>query len=111
MLFIIMSMLGALSRFCVSLIIHNVFATISVNLIGAFLMGYCAAHLKDKLKPATYKAITTGFLGSFTTFSTFSKETVTLLQTSQWFLLTVYLLITIIGGFFACMLGVKVGKR
>ncbi|UBH14785.1 fluoride efflux transporter FluC [Macrococcus armenti] len=111
MLFIIMSMLGALSRFYVSLVIHNVFATISVNLIGAFLMGYCASYFKAKLKPAVYKAITTGFLGSFTTFSTFSKETVTLLQSSQWLLLTVYLHITIIGGFLVCMLGVKVGRR
>ena len=83
MLFIMMSMLGAASRYGLSLIFENIWATLIVNVIGAFLMGYSSTALKTRLQPHHYKAITTGFLGSFTTFSTLNLELVTLWQSQR----------------------------
>ncbi|PKE63285.1 fluoride efflux transporter FluC [Macrococcoides caseolyticum] len=111
MLFIMMSMLGAASRYGLSLIFENIWATLIVNVIGAFLMGYSSTALKTRLQPHHYKAITTGFLGSFTTFSTMSKETYVLLSTGAYRMLILYLVLTIIGGFLLCLLGVKAGAR
>ena len=111
MLFIMMSMLGAASRYGLSLIFENIWATLIVNVIGAFLMGYSSTALKTRLQPHHYKAITTGFLGSFTTFSTMSKETYVLLSTCAYRMLILYLVLTIIGGFLLCLLGVKAGAR
>lgn len=111
MLFIVMSMLGAASRYGLSLIFENIWATLIVNVIGAFLMGYSSTALKTRLEPHHYKAITTGFLGSFTTFSMMSKETYVLLSTGAYRMLMLYLVLTIIGGFLLCLLGVKAGAR
>lgn len=111
MLFIVMSMLGAASRYAFSLIFENIWATLFVNVIGAFLMGYSSTALKTRLLPHHYKAMTTGFLGSFTTFSTMSKETYILFTTGAYPMLALYLVLTIVGGFLLCLLGVKAGAQ
>jgi len=60
--------------------------TLAANLIGGYLIGICvavfAAH--PALPPAWRLLIITGFLGGLTTFSTFSAESVLLLQSAQW---------------------------
>ncbi len=60
--------------------------TLSANLIGAYLIGIAlavfAAH--PALSPTWRLVIITGFLGGLTTFSTFSAESVVLLQSGQW---------------------------
>ncbi len=59
--------------------------TLAANLIGGFLMGvameYLAQHATLSLEARL--AITTGFLGGLTTFSTFSGEVVTLLARQE----------------------------
>lgn len=57
---------------------HFVFGTLVVNVTGCFLLGFLmqVGVASDRL-PATLRlALTTGFLGAFTTFSTFGYETV-----------------------------------
>ena len=78
--------LGALGRYWVSGWLNNAdhlfpLGTLSVNVIGSFLMGVCfvlileKAHLSPELRPL----LMVGFLGAFTTFSTFSLETVAMI--------------------------------
>ncbi len=84
--------LGALSRYGVSLLAARwlgedfPFGTLIVNIIGCLLLGFLAqgALINPALSRHVKLAIGTGFLGSFTTFSTFGVETITLLEGGDW---------------------------
>ena len=79
---------GAICRWWVVLLMQRWFgtsypwATLLVNALGSFILGFLViwfldrTHLSDLLR----LLLTVGFLGSFTTFSTFSVETVRLLE-------------------------------
>ena len=59
--------------------------TLVVNVLGCFLLGFAFRTLQlSALPPALRGAITVGFLGAFTTFSTFSLEAVGLIQEERW---------------------------
>ena len=83
--------LGAVSRFAMSHQVYQWFGrdfawgTLSVNILGSFFMGLVAVLLVDKFSVSTeLKAfIMVGFLGAFTTFSTFSFETLQYLQIGE----------------------------
>lgn len=83
--------LGAVARFALSHQVYQWFGrdfawgTLSVNVLGSFLMGFLAVLLVDKLGAATeWRAfLLVGFLGAFTTFSTFSFETLQYLQVGE----------------------------
>ncbi|MBB1059287.1 fluoride efflux transporter CrcB [Marilutibacter spongiae] len=75
--------LGALSRWGLGLALNPVFpslplGTLAANVLGGLLMGVAMALFAhfETLSPAIRLAVTTGFLGGLTTFSTFSAETV-----------------------------------
>lgn len=78
--------LGAMSRFALGEWIHtgNGFplGTLIINLIGCFSLGWFLTYInqKKKMRAELTLLIGTGFIGSFTTFSTFSLETVNLFQ-------------------------------
>ena len=79
---------GALARFGVGHWLsslraaHFPFATLLINVSGSLLMGliYVAIAERTVLHPDWRSILMVGFLGSYTTFSTFSLETVTLLE-------------------------------
>ena len=59
-------------------------ATLVVNVLGSLVLSYLLfSGEKLNLSPPMRVAITTGMLGGFTTFSTFSLETITLLENGQ----------------------------
>ena len=65
---------------------HMPFGTLTVNVVGSFalalLYGFIERH---DLSDSPYRAlIGVGLLGAFTTFSTFSVETLTLLENGLW---------------------------
>ena len=76
--------IGAVARYLMSAWVHDLaghrmpWGTLAVNVLGCFLLGYLmhATLAKPDLSPHWRLALATGFLGAFTTFSTFSYETV-----------------------------------
>ncbi|MEZ4600900.1 MAG: fluoride efflux transporter CrcB [Syntrophotaleaceae bacterium] len=80
--------LGCLSRYFVSGWVYTLagrglpYGTLAVNVAGSLLLGLVMeGGLRSALLPADIRmGITTGFMGGFTTFSTFSFETVRLLE-------------------------------
>ena len=84
--------LGALARYGVSGWVQaasgGVFplGTLAVNVGGSFIIGVVLQMGTGRfvMTPETRLLLTTGFCGGFTTFSTFSAETLALMQDQQW---------------------------
>ena len=80
--------LGALGRFWMSNGIYRLlgrdlpWGTLAVNILGSFLMGLLFILFIERMSvgPELRAAVLVGFLGAFTTFSTFSIETLALIQ-------------------------------
>ena len=80
--------LGSLARFLLSNLVHTLFpmrfplATLTVNLVGSLVIGILYVLIAERgVVHADWRSVAiVGFLGAFTTFSTFSLETVTLLE-------------------------------
>lgn len=86
--------------------------TLAANLLGGFLMGMAMEFLLERalLSPELRLAITTGFLGGLTTFSTFSAETVTLLLREEYLWALAIVLIHVIGSVTMTLLGILAMK-
>ena len=87
--------------------------TLAVNLVGCFLLGgigqYSLAHISI---PAEWRiGVTVGFFGAFTTFSTFSWETVHLLDDGDWMRALLYAGTSFLGGLFLLKLGMHLANR
>jgi CrcB protein len=80
-------------------------ATFLVNIIGCFLIGLLLAYF-SKSENSFYKLLlVTGFCGGFTTFSTFSNETILLLKNNQITLALVYIISSLLLGLIATFIG------
>lgn len=86
------------------------FGTLTANLLGGFLMGMAMQFLIQHavLAPELRLAVTTGFLGGLTTFSTFSAETTTLLLREEYLWALVIVLIHVIGSVTMTLFGILV---
>ena len=80
--------------------------TMLVNIIGSFLLGLLVGL---DLHKSVYVFAAIGFLGAFTTFSTFAVESVTLFQEKQKRCFLVYISGTFIGGILFCIAGWEIG--
>lgn len=108
---------GAWLRWGLGILLNPVFptlplGTLAANLIGGFLMGIAMQFLLEHaiLPPEMRLAITTGFLGGLTTFSTFSAETVTLLLREEYLWALAIALVHVIGSISMTLLGILAMK-
>lgn len=105
--------LGALSRYWVVGVISSLFertfpfGTLVVNILGSLLIGILYVLIVEKLDVAAeWHAITmVGFIGAFTTFSTFSLETLVLFQEGRAVAAVTYILTSVL----VCLLAVAAG--
>ncbi len=96
--------LGAMARYAVSTWIFSIsshkfpYATLSVNVLGSFVMGLLFVFIVERAAlPAEMRGLLMiGFLGAFTTFSTFSLDAIGLWQNGHLFLALVYVLATVV---------------
>ncbi len=102
--------IGSIFRYTLSLLpIKSSFPilTLITNLLGAFIIGVVVGLFeKQYLSSQIHLFLKTGLCGGFTTFSTFSLETLTLLENGMIFIAIVYVFISIAG----CIVGVYLGK-
>lgn len=111
--------LGALMRFIVSSSITAKlgssfpYGTLTVNVLGSFAMGFLAMFLVERmgLDPLIRLGVFVGFLGAFTTFSTFSMETLNLFEQGESMRALVNMFISVMLSVLAVWLGVLAGKQ
>lgn len=89
------------------------FPTFFINITGSFLIGFLLIFLTDKLAVGENLrlAIIVGFLGAFTTFSTFELEIWTLLEENQYVIAFIYLFLSVAVGFLGVVAGIKLAKQ
>lgn len=110
--------LGAVSRYLTVTYVQKLagiafpIGTMTVNVLGSFIIGLFLEYvLKHFLPNPQAKALfVVGFLGAFTTFSSFSYESVALLIEKEWLKAAVYIFGTNILCLTATILGVVVGR-
>lgn len=88
------------------------FGTLTINVLGSFGMGFLAFVLVEHLDldPVWRTAILVGFLGGFTTFSSFSLETLHLFLTGKTFNALLYMGLSVTLCVGAAALGLKVAQ-
>ena len=86
---------------------HFPYAILSVNVMGSFLMGFLFILTVEKLAvpPPIRVGVLTGFLGGYTTFSSFEVETLMLAQTGHAGRAALYVLLSVGLGLLAVFLG------
>lgn len=83
--------------------------TLAVNLLGSFLLAAVARYSVEHLwvPPEWRTALTLGFFGAFTTFSTFSWETLRMLEDAEWAKAAAYVGLSVLGGLVCVAAGMK----
>ena len=103
---------GAVARYLASGWVQDLaggffpWGTFAVNATGSLLLGFTLVWLQATLaSPEARQFVTIGFLGSFTTFSTFSYETAAMLRDGEWWRAGGYTLGSVTLGIAALMVG------
>lgn len=105
--------MGSVLRYCVQLALHErivpynfPWATFTVNIVGSFLIGmFYALSARFNLATDIRLLLTTGLCGGFTTFSTFSNDSLILLKQGLHGLFLLYVVLSVALGVAAAMLG------
>ena len=104
--------IGGICRYLISLFMSHAqsgfpWGTFTANVIGCLLIGllWGVTSRSQNLSPAFSLLLMVGFCGGFTTFSTFSKEGLAMMQANNYMLFTLYTLGSMVLGIIAVGLG------
>ena len=111
------SFIGGVARYLVSLAMKGIgkgfpWAMLTVNLLGCLLIGLLWGLLSRNATESTSWGLflTVGLCGGFTTFSTFSKEALTMLQAGQIGGFATYVVVSVLAGIALAALGYYVAR-
>ena len=109
--------LGAPARYGVAQLVHVApgsfpWATFWTNISGSFGLGLILALLLERYPASRYLRpfVATGFLGAYTTYSTFAVETVLLIKDGHRLLAAAYAAASLVGGFAVAWAGIWAGR-
>jgi CrcB protein len=109
------AVVGALSRWGVGLWLNPLWAgfplgTLLVNAVGGFLAG-AAYVVLGRFPSDGWRAVAvTGFLGGLTTFSSFSAESLSLIERDRWALAVVHTLVHVLGALACAFIGARLAR-
>ena len=109
------SAIGGVLRDLVSLLLRwngtgFPWATFVVNILGCLLIGLLAGIFARHTSAVLSLLIVTGLCGGFTTFSTFSRESIALMQQGQWLTVALYVLGSVVVGMTLTYIGYQLTK-
>lgn len=89
------------------------FATFVVNISGSFVIGFFLTLAAERvnISPNLRLAIAVGFVGAYTTFSTFEYETARLIEEHGWMLALLNVALSVVVGFVAVMGGIFAARK
>jgi fluoride exporter len=110
--------LGAIARFWLGGYISNrmgtrfPYGTFLINITGSFLIGFILTLLAERThwSPNWRYLIPIGFIGAYTTFSTFEYETFRSIQDGELFVAGLNVVLSVVVGFVAVWLGMVAGR-
>jgi CrcB protein len=111
--------LGAMSRYGVALLVAAFWrsdfplATLLINVTGSFILGFFTTFAAERtaLDPMWRLLVATGFVGAYTTFSTFEYETQRLTESGALWWGALNVVTSVAAGFAAVQLGVFLARR
>lgn len=111
--------LGCWARYAQTNLVQSVYgrdfpyATLSINVMGSFIMGFLFVETLERLtlSPPLRTGILTGFLGGYTTFSTFEMESVLLAQSGELMKAALYMFLSLVLGFGAAFGGAYIARN
>ncbi len=106
--------LGSTLRYLASILLNKghkfPLGTFAVNIIGSLLIGYVISlYFEDKTHWARLMFVV-GFCGGFTTFSTFSLDTLTLIKQQDYGIATLYIVASVVLSISATYIGFVISK-
>jgi CrcB protein len=110
------SCIGGMARYLVTLALKNVssypLATFTANIVGCFVIGvlWTITNKYSNISNTISLFLMVGFCGGFTTFSSFSKESLSMLLSGHYIPFLLYSLGSVIAGLIAVALGTAIGK-
>ena len=89
------------------------YGTLLINLTGCFLLALIGQFTLNRMliSPVWRVAITVGFFGGYTTFSSFGWETAKMLEDGEWMRATTYVAASVFVGLFLSMAGIRLANR
>ena len=111
--------IGRLARYDMTNLVQAIYgrdfpyATLSINVLGAFLMGFLFIETLERLtlSPALRTGILTGVLGGYTTFSTFEMETLLLTEQGEFGKAALYVALSVGLGFLCAYGGAYIARN
>ena len=111
--------LGCWARYGMTNLVQTIYgrdfpyATLSINLLGSFLMGFLFIETLERLtiSPAMRAGILTGVLGGYTTFSTFEMETLLLVEQGEPVRAVLYIALSVGLGFLSAFGGAYIARN
>jgi|SRR4029077_14327619 CrcB protein len=89
------------------------YGTLLINLTGCFLLGLIGQFTLNRMliSPDWRVAITVGFFGGYTTFSSFGWETAKMLEDGEWLRASTYVAASVFVGLFLSVAGIRLANR
>ena len=111
--------LGCWARYAMTQLVQGIwgsdfpYATLTINVSGAFIMGFLFVETLERLTidPSLRTGILTGFIGGYTTFSTYAMESLLLTEGGQALTAGLYVILSNVLGLLAAFAGAYIARN